>query len=289
MGISPDANLLFEQGSQKKVTKISAKAVSRLSKYSVRSKPLRYEKDLAIYHSPLSKKLHYPPSPLRTYTTEDGYMLSVTDDVLCLTLNGWRPFGELQVGDTIQTNGIDTPMYMDKESLKRLYIDEDMTEQEVADYCGVSARTIRAYVKKFGLGKGQGPKLFGENNPNWKGDNVSKRGGYERTRMGYSNLKTGVCSRCGRVLPTQIHHNDRNPVNTDGNNLIELCDLCHAAEHHGMVIKWTRPAKITEIRYGGISESWGFLMEDGDNFIAEGFILRCPEESADKVDILEKL
>lgn len=289
MGISPDSNLLFEQGSQKKVTKISAKAVSRLSKYSVQSKQLRYEQDLAIYHSPLCKKLHYPSQSLKLYMTEDGYILSVTDDTLCLTIDGWRPFGELKVGDVIQTNGIDTPMYKDPESLRRLYIEQDLTEKQVAEICGVSEHTVRVYITRFGLGKGKGPKLFGEDNPKWKGDDVSKRGGYERTRNEYNKLKTGVCSRCGRTLPTQIHHDDRNPVNTEKNNLLELCDLCHAAEHHGMVIKWTRPARITEIRYGGVSESWGFQLEDGDNFIAEGFIIRCPEETADKIEILEKL
>lgn len=289
MGFAPDSNLLTEIGSQKKVTKVTALVMSRYSKYSIGSKPLRYVDDLKIYHSVLSVKLFYPEQQLKTFVTEDGYSLTVSDDVLCLTPAGWRPFGELQVDDVIWTNGNDVPAYTDRESLKRLYIDQDMTQGEIASLLGVSERTIRAYVQRFDLGKGQGPKLFGEDNPNWKGDNVSKRGGYERTRNHYNRNKAGICSRCGRELPTQLHHDDRNPVNTEENNLIELCDLCHAAEHHGEVIKWTRPARITDIRYGGSKKTLGFELENGDNVVVEGFIVKCPRDNAKDIIIMEKI
>lgn len=46
---------------------------------------------------------------------------------------------------------------------------------------GVSPRTIRAYVDKFDLHRGDAGAKFGEDNPNWKGVNVTKDGGYSRT------------------------------------------------------------------------------------------------------------
>lgn len=98
---------------------------------------------------------------MNTYVTEDGYSLTVTEDVLCFTPDGWIPFGDLKEGQTIYTNGIDTPIYMDKEALKRLYMDEGRTQKEIAAMLGVSERTIRAYVHRFELDKGIGPKLMG--------------------------------------------------------------------------------------------------------------------------------
>ena len=285
MGVSPDCNLLTEVGSQKKVERISAKAVSNLSKYSIASRQLRYEHDLAIYHSNLCTKLFYPEQRMSVFVTEEGYEICVTDDVLVLTPEGWKEFGKLAVGDEIYVNGNDVPPYMDEEALRALYVDGKRTQKEVADLLGVSERTIRFYVHKFGLEKGIGPKLMGSDNPRWKGDDVSKRGGYDRTHELTDRMKTGVCSKCGRRLPTQIHHDDRNPVNIDMNNLMELCDLCHAMEHHGMVIKWVRPSKIAMIRYGGVEPSLGFRVKDGENVVVEGFIVRFPDNAEKTINI----
>lgn len=102
-------------------------------------------------------------------------------------------------------------------------------------------------------------------------------------------MKTGVCSRCGRTLPTQLHHDDRNPVNTSEDNLIELCDLCHAMEHHGAVIKWVRPAKIVSIRYGGTDKSYGFTVRDGKSIVIEGFIVEFPHHTAESKIVMEGL
>lgn len=123
---------------------------------------------------------------------------------------------------------------------------------------GVSPRTVRAYVDKFNLHRGDAGAKFGEDNPNWKGVNVSKDGGYSRTHNITDKQKKGVCDRCGFVGVTQIHHDDRNPVNTDSENLIELCVMCHKAEHLGAPVRWIRPARITEKRYAGHEKSYGF-------------------------------
>lgn len=283
MGITGDTLMLYESGVNKAVTTVSAKAVSQLSKYSLNNIKPRYEDNLAIYHSKLKEKYFYPPQRLMVFLTQDDYEITVSEDTLTLTPTGWKKFGELEIGDVVWTNGIDKPQYQDKETLKRLYIDEGWTQGEIADFLGISKRTIRAYIHKFGLGKDENKAHYGVDNPSWKGDAVTKRGGYERTREKFNALKTGICSRCGRKLPTQLHHDDRNPVNIDENNLMELCDLCHAAEHHGMVIKWTRPARIVGIRYGGVDKTYGFALENGDNFIAGGFIIKSSPEGAEKI------
>lgn len=49
---------------------------------------------------------------------------------------------------------MDVPPYADKETLKRLYVDKGMTQKQIGDMYGVSARTVRWYVDKFELHRG---------------------------------------------------------------------------------------------------------------------------------------
>jgi hypothetical protein len=144
---------------------------------------------------------------------------------------------------------------------------------------GVSPRTIRAYVDKFNLHRGDAGAKFGEDNPNWKGVNVTKDGGYSRTHNITDKVKVGICDRCGFKGATQIHHDDRNPTNTDSENLIELCMMCHKAEHLGAPVRWIRPARIIEKRSSGYDKSYGFNTSLG-NVVINGFILKFPEENA---------
>ena len=155
-------------------------------------------------------------------------------------------------------NGTDIPPYAQRDTLELLYVKKGKTQKEIAQMYGVSPRTIRAYVDKFNLHRGDAGAMFGEDNPNWKGINVSKDGGYSRTHNITDKVKKGVCDRCGFVGATQIHHDDRNPTNTESDNLIELCMMCHKAEHLGAPVRWIRPARVTEKRTSGYQKSLGF-------------------------------
>jgi hypothetical protein len=58
-------------------------------------------------------------------------------------------------------------------------------------------------------------------------------------------------------------------------------------EHHGMVIKWVRPAKIVSILYGGIDKSYGFTVVAGKSIVVEGFIVEFPQYNAESKIVME--
>lgn len=290
MGIDAYSRLLLLKGTSDKVGKVSAKDLSNISKYSVDSYRVRCvdEVDKGVSHSTVHEIFFYPPQRMIVLETEDEYSIAITPDTEVYTLYGWMKAGDLRVGDMVYTNGIDIPPYRDKETLRRLYYDEHLTQKQIADRLGIAERTIRYYIHIYGLEKGCVHKMMGAENPRYKGDDVSKRGGYDRTHELYDKYKTGVCERCGRTLPTQLHHINRDPTDVSRENLMELCDLCHAMEHHGFVIKWVRPGRITKIRYGGTKESLGFSLYDATNVVIEGFVLRFDKEGAETVKEYER-
>lgn len=283
MGVDYSSNMLTLRGKADKVDRITCQDISRLSKYSIGSYQLRFanEDELIIGHSTLNKSFFYPETQTIELVTEDDYRICLTKDVKVFTLDGWKEAEDVKVGDLIYTNGIDIPPYQDKETLRKLYYDEHLTQREIAERLGCKERTVRFWIHRHDLEKGVVAKQIGEKNGRWKGDDITTHGGYERTHEKFNKLKKGVCSRCGRTLPTQLHHLNRDTTNLSEDNLIELCDLCHAMEHHGYVIQWVRPARVTKINYGGSMKTYGAKLFDSDNIIINGFILRFDENNAE--------
>ncbi len=282
MGAQKDSETYFQSGSNRVVKQISVGQAQTLSKWSVDDKPLRgyNEQTKELEHAPIMKIYSYPDSIKSFYLkTEDNYNLNVSEDTYVLLVDGWKLVKDVEVGDIVMENGMSVPPYSQKEVLEKLYVEKGMTQKEIAQMYGVSQRTIRAYVDRFGLHRGDAGALFGEDNPNWKGEIVSKDGGYSRTHNITDKVKKGVCDRCGYVGQTQIHHDDRDPTNTQSDNLIELCLMCHKAEHLGAPVRWIRPAKITEKRSSGYTKTYGFNTQLG-NVVVNGFILKFPEEGA---------
>lgn len=259
----------------------SASYVSSFSKWSVNEKPLRcYDAtEKKLTHSPLRKVLTYGEDRLYKIRTEDDYEGVFTGDTLILTADGWMPVIDLTTDDTIMENGMEKPPYQDKETLKRLYVDKGMTQQEIADMYSASPRTIRAWVDRFELHRGDAGALFGEDNPAWKGDDVSRKGAYGRTHNKMDAERGNVCQRCGAVGDVHIHHRDRIVDDIEDDNLEILCPMCHKAEHHGAVIRWIRPARITDIEFGGYDKTIGFTTDMG-NVVVDGFIVSFPEDGA---------
>lgn len=282
MGVSKCTSMYFIAGSKDSVKEISAYDVSFLSKWSVNSKPLRYvdENTKELLHSPLQTVYSYPDKKMWKLRTEDDYFLEATEDLEIYTLDGWKYVSEICVGDMIFANGSAIPPYADKDALKKLYIDKQMSQKQIATMYDISERTVRFYVDKFHLHRGDAGALFGVDNPAYRGDFVTKDGGYSRTVREVADKKKGVCCRCGFVGRTDIHHDDRNPVNTSEDNLLELCVMCHKAEHLGAPVRWIRPAKITEKLYAGVNPSLGFRTQVSDNIVANGFIVRFTDKDA---------
>lgn len=282
MGIHRDTDLYSLYGGKSAVKTFTAYAVSTFSKWSVDSKPLRgyCVESKELDHVPLIEVYTYPDSVrMWKLKTEDDYVIELTEDCEIYTTEGWMRVEDVELEDIIFVNGSDVPPYAVKENLKMLYVDKGKSQIEIGEMYGVSPRTIRSYVKKFELNRGDAGAKFGEENPNWRGVNVTKDGGYSRTHEHFGGQKKGVCGRCGFVGKTDIHHDDRNPVNIAEENLIELCVMCHKAEHLGAPVRWIRPARIVEKQYAGYSKTFGFKTSL-NNVVANGFIVRFTDDGA---------
>lgn len=62
---------------------------------------------------------------------------------------------------------------------------------------------------------------------NWRGDNVSEKGGRKRALRLYPDI--GPCSKCG-AAKAERHHRDDNTANNDPSNIAILCRRCHMDE-----------------------------------------------------------
>lgn len=241
--------------------------------------------------------------------TAMGYEIKATLKHRFLTLGGWKRLEDIVSGDKVYVNGI--PAYKSKDWLKKHYHELNESHREMANLCGCSHHTIRTWVRKLGLAKPLGSwsigvappnkgrtkedyepmrrtsqKMLGhhhtipkymEENQNWKGDDITNAGGYNRTRK--ANLKTGVCSNCGAQGPTHLHHLDKNPKNYSSENVIELCPNCHHGYHHRN-LKVAIPDRILSIEYVGQEDTYDLAMAtEPHNFVANGFIVHNSQES----------
>lgn len=250
--------------------------------------------------------------PVYRITTEDGYEIKATLEHQFFVGDGYKQLGELHAGDVVYTNGI--PAYKSKDWLYNAYRVRNLSQEEIAEICGVSKHTIRAWVRKFDLQKPMGSWCIGKEPVNkgktkkdyepmkktserMMGNQNNKNrvyqlnehpntidGGYFLTRRKYK--KTGVCSICGRTGYTELHHKDRNPMNTSPENVIELCMYCHKIEHHGAAVMASKPSIIKSIEYVGVEKTYDVEMEAPfNNFVANGFIVHNCVQSQRYVDM----
>ncbi len=268
------------------------KAMSKLRSVNEHTKELFYNNVVDAWYS--GKKDVYE------LTTEDGYHIKTTKQHKFLTDSGYVPLSDLHVGDVVFTNGI--PAYKNKDWLQLKYKEENMSQEEIGNYCGVSKHTIRSWIRKFNLQKPAGSWSIGKMPPNagknkftyaplmetsikMRGNkNCQNRiyvlnenpttisGGYFFTHRKYK--KTGKCTQCGENAYTELHHKDRNPRNTNPENVIELCVTCHKRAHLGAAVMAVKPSKIKSITYVGIEDTYDVEMKSPhNNFVANGFIV----------------
>ena len=69
---------------------------------------------------------------------------------------------------------------------------------------------------------------------------------------------------------------DHNLLDSDEDNLVELCEKCHQMQHKGAIIKHTRPTKITVKKPAGSEPTVHFVI---DNYVASGFIVKGDDGS----------
>lgn len=267
------------------------------------------EKTLELSNNPVREIIFSGEKEVWEIKTRLGYSIKATQQHRFWTNEGWKRLIELEVGEDVYTNGI--PAYQDRDWLYTHYRLFNETLKDISQICGVSPHTIRKWARKFNIQKETGKgmtgrvppnkgktkedyepmkrtsekmmgnknfiKMFGEQNPQWKGDNIDDRCGYRRTRAWYK--KTGICSYCGSEEHTELHHIDRNPKNTSKENIVELCVSCHKKIHRHEC-KVLRPDKIISIKKVGIEETYDICMDGPNhNFIANGFAVHNSQQS----------
>ena len=70
-------------------------------------------------------------------------------------------------------------------------------------------------------------KRFGPEHPNWKGDDVSVKGGRTRALRKY---EAKSCSKC-KAKKAERHHINEDTSNNEPSNIAILCRKCHMAAH----------------------------------------------------------
>ena len=280
------------------------KKMSKLRSINEVSKEIFYNDVVDAWYS--GKK------PVYEVTTEDGYKIKTTLEHQFFTGYDYKALKELKVGDVVFTNG--TEAYKSEDWLRQKYIVESMSQIEIGKLCGVSKHTVRSWIRKFGLQKPMGSWCIGKEPPNkgktkenyapmmqtsekMKGNhNCDGRiyplnenpetisGGYFLTRKKYK--KTGVCSICGKAGYTELHHRDRNPMNTSPDNVVELCMMCHKIEHKKDAVMASRPSKIKSITFIGEEDTYDVEMKAPyNNFVANGFVVHNCVQSQRYVDM----
>lgn len=280
MPIASDTTLFWENLKYNKSTTIKAIDCQRFSSMTRKQKPIRcvdVETGEVTYTCSTSAVKFQSKDRMLKLETDCGYILLCTPDTLIYTMDKYVRADELQVGDQLKVNGQPCDMYKDREWLKEWYVNRGKTQKEIAEMCSteehvVSERTIRAWVKRFGLGRGDAGGLYGENNPRWKGDRVSRKTLYERARFAIE--KATRCEMCGyEGANIDIHHKNHDLTDFSPDNLIALCEMCHYATHKGAIIKHVRFTKISSIEYSGFDQCIDISTESG-NFVAAGFIIK---------------
>lgn len=89
-------------------------------------------------------------------TTELGYSLKCTSDHQIYTPNDWKSLSELKIGDKIYINGIEGPIYQNKDWLEYHYLKLNKTVTEICKEFNFKSDVIRKWLHKYNIVK---PKL----------------------------------------------------------------------------------------------------------------------------------
>lgn len=145
---------------------------------------------------------------------------------------------------------------MEKEWLKRQYIDLNKKVVDIANECNVARKTINYWLRKFkfpkrkkntwNLGK-KYTQVRGENNPNWKGDNVGYKCLHDWVRK--RKPKPDACEQCGTKKKYLELANISGEYKRDINDYEYLCVKCHK-EKDRVLQKWIDAGKPTRFKKG---------------------------------------
>lgn len=129
---------------------------------------------------------------------------------------------------------------INKDKLYDLYINQNKTQNEIADIFNCAQRVIHSRLRKYNirirpLSEIITKWLIGEKSPHWKGG-ITSINHKRLTNSKWKKIATEqrkrdnyICQQCGKypvydvhhIIPWRISHND------DEDNLITLCRNCH--------------------------------------------------------------
>lgn len=235
-------------------------------------------------------------------TTESGRMLKCTAGHRFFTDSGWKKLQDINVGDTIYSNGI--PVLENEDWIRHNYLTLNKTRAQVALEAGCCEATLYKAFKKFGIVKpwsdrpnrhpGHGVKgmftdaqrqdisarMSGENHPSYKHDRntLSISGGYNEANHKFAAQKKH-CENCNSETNLEIHHKDKNPKNNSESNIKILCSQCHHLWHNPFAIGAFKD-KVVEVCYSGKESTYDLEMESPyHNYVANGIVVHNSVES----------
>jgi thymidylate synthase (FAD) len=226
-------------------------------------------------------------------TCKSGRVIKATGKHKFMTQTGFKCLEELSVKTRVYANGI--PALDNEAWLREKYLKENNTLAEMAVLCGCCTTYVTKALRRFDINKplsmrknrqpGRGKKgMFSqeqrqeisdrmkrENNPSWRGNNLTKSGGYARVNR---EITPDVCWGCGTSNNVERHHIDENPSNPDEGNILFLCQKCHKAFHLGQGVLTVFLDEITSIEPIGHEPTFDIIMKTSPhNYVANGFVV----------------
>ncbi|MEX2182455.1 MAG: FAD-dependent thymidylate synthase [Gemmatimonadaceae bacterium] len=223
--------------------------------------------------------------PVFTVTLEDGKTITCTKDHRFLTPEGWQRLEDAVGGLRMSAGGLAVAgrlggellvngelAYRDRAWLEEQYVARAFSQESIAQMAGVSAHTVRAWIRKHGLQKPPGSwsrgrrpwnagiryvagwrhlsvtkallaaAKRGENNPQWRGG-ITRHA--VQLRQATNSLRAEVfardahaCRLCGvRGGRLTLHHIlplwSRPDLAADAANLATVCSRCHSGRVNG--------------------------------------------------------
>ncbi len=217
--------------------------------------------------------------------------LSLTDDHLILTENGWKKSRDLIKGEKIAVNGKRIPWNKGLKGVQTPW-NKNKKGLQIAWNKGFTKENCEAAKKSSERMKKNNPSFL----PHVKqqvSERSFKHGLYSQEYI--SLPKFGKCEKCHEEKKLQRHHKDKNRKNNNKKNIMLLCAQCHAKEHkHDIIINPNMTIKfkrIRSIKSSGLKHVYDIQMKsENHNFVCNKIIVHnCSQHAAAVVVASEDL
>ena len=132
---------------------------------------------------------------------------------------------------------------LEREQEIREWIDQNLSNAEIARRLVCKVDTLKSYYKKMGIEYagnqgGKGIKIDPKRKPAEEFVLTNASNSAKRKRLIDDGLKEAKCECCGlsewmgKPIPLELHHKDFNHYNNSLDNLQILCSNCHMQAHN---------------------------------------------------------